>query len=569
MRLDHEPLKVVADSYALSCAADRPYVYLENTVGERIAELFVPSSVHSTDGQDDTTRLSSWQVREGADETVLWLEAQSSLWRQKVYRFRCRPTRFRFEVEVEGEGHLSDVHYFGGYYSGQPRWGSGFFWSGQQFKQGFNPEPTTDEAYLFEPSAGSLIDLTGVPLAGKDGWFFTPPPYLFAFEYKGGWLGLGLEAAPGENLYTDFHYRAQKRGFHLTLAFEGHKEVSGRTTLPALGFDFAAGPYEALAAHVANLREVGYAPRVQRTQAEWWHRPIFCGWGSQCHLASLEGGHAPDYARQEHYEGFMRALHAGGVLPGTVVLDDKWQKAYGKNEVDTTKWPDLAGFIAAQQGAGRKVLLWLKAWDPEGLPEGECIVNAAGVSVAFDPSSPAFLRRLRASVRTMLLDYGADGFKLDFTARLPSGPGLKSHGKVWGLELMKRYLSVLYDEAKRAKRDALVMSHTPHPYLADVLDMIRLNDVNTAQDINRAMSHRARVARLACPNAVIDTDNWPMPDKRAWRDYLRLQPELGVPSLYFASHVGATGEALTSEDYALIREVWDRYRQGLEGKARL
>ncbi|MDQ3397608.1 MAG: hypothetical protein M3511_07525, partial [Deinococcota bacterium] len=515
-----------------------------------------------------TVRLSSWEVAQGAEEIVLSLEAQSSLWRRKVYRFRCRQARFRFEVEVEGQRHLTDVHYFGGYYSGQIRWGSGFFWSGQHFKRGFNPEPTTDEQYHFKPSASSLIDLTGVPLAGKDGWFFTPPPYLFAFEYQEGWLGVGLEAAAGENRYTDFHYRAQRRGFCLTLAFEGHTAVSGRYTLPAIGFDFAPGPYEALAAHVESLRGAGHAPQVTPEQVDWWHSPIFCGWGSQCYLASTEQGRAPDYARQAHYEGFLRVLEANGALPGTLVLDDKWQKTYGENDVDTDKWPDLKGFIGAQHRAGRKVLLWLKAWDPEGLPAEECVVNAGGVSVAFDPSSPAFERRLRASVRAMLLDYGADGFKLDFTARLPSGPGLKSHGDVWGLELMKRYLSILYGEAKKARRDALVMSHTPHPYLADVLDMIRLNDVNTAQDIGRAMSHRARVAALACPNAVIDTDNWPMPNKAAWRDYLRLQPELGVPSLYYASHIDATGEALEEEDYRLIREVWDRHRQGLEGKAR-
>lgn len=122
------------------------------------------------------------------------------------------------------------------------------------------------------------------------------------------------------------------------------------------------------------------------------------------------------------------------------------------------------------------------------------------------------------------------------------------------------YLSVIYDEAKRVKPDALVMAHTPHPYLADVLDMIRLNDVNVATDINKAMIHRARVAAIACPSAVIDTDNWPMPNKEAWRQYVVIQPELGVPSLYFASHVDATQEPLDEQDYQLIRDAWRRYQ---------
>ncbi|MDF2814826.1 MAG: family 31 glycosyl hydrolase, alpha-glucosidase, partial [Paenibacillus sp.] len=157
--------------------------------------------------------------------------------------------------------------------------------------------------------------------------------------------------------------------------------------------------------------------------------------------------------------------------------------------------------------------------------------------------------------------YNADGFKIDFSARIPSGPGIRLHGNTWGLELMKLYLFILYDEAKKVKQDALIMSHTPHPYLADVVDMIRLNDINTGKPVNRAMTHRAKVAAAALPNAVIDTDNWPIANKATWREYVRLQPELGVPSLYYASHIDSTQEPLTEDDYALIRESWARARQ--------
>src|SRR5690606_31690648 len=116
--------------------------------------------------------------------------------------------------------------------------------------------------------------------------------------------------------------------------------------------------------------------------------------------------------------------------------------------------------------------------------------------------------RLRTAVRNMLSPdgYDADGFKIDFTARIPSGYGLRIHEEVWGLELMRRYLSIIYSEAKQTKPDALIIAHTPHPYLADVVDMIRLNDINMDKDVNRAMLHRAKVAMLACPEAIIDTD---------------------------------------------------------------
>jgi hypothetical protein len=216
------------------------------------------------------------------------------------------------------------------------------------------------------------------------------------------------------------------------------------------------------------------------------------------------------------------------------------------------------------------VLLWLKAWDPQGLPPEECVTNARGLPLAVDPTNPAFEQRLRESVRRSLSPdgYGADGFKIDFTARIPSGPGICLYGDLWGLELMKKYLWILYEEAKLCRPDALVMAHTPHPYLADVLDMVRLNDITPDRDVCEAMSLRARVASIACPDAIIDTDNWPMEDRRSWRDYLRLQPDLGVPSLYYVSHIDKTREPLEPEDYQLIREVWARHRANVANKVK-
>lgn len=327
----------------------------------------------------------------------------------------------------------------------------------------------------------------------------------------------------------------------------------------------------------------------------WWREPIFCGWGAQCDLAAREHGyvahtprdasfraylaalkHAPGYSTQDRYDGFLRALAAHNVAPGTVVLDDKWQATYGDNRVDENKWSDLRGFIDARHAAGQRVLLWLKAWDPEGAPDKECVRNGAGLPLAVDPTNPAYERRLRDAVRRMLArdegSYDADGFKIDFTARIPSGPGHYRHGAAWGLELLHLLLHIIHDEAKRTKSDALIMTHTPHPYLADTLDMIRLNDMidlsryddpAAMQHIAAALDQRARVARAACPHALVDTDNWPVTTRAVWREYVRLQPRFGVPSLYVATHLDISQEPLTEEDYGLVRDTWARYRATL------
>lgn len=554
-----------AQKYQLTIHQKRPFITLKDEQDRVIADLFIPSSVHSTQALDDTTVLSDWQYDETETEIVLTQSARSSIWQEKIYRIRCTETRLTYEIEIKGQGNITEVHYFGGYYSGNVRWGSGYFWSGQHFKQCFTPEPMVQEEVYFSPHAGSSIDLGGVPLPGRGDWFFTPPPFCFAVEIDEQWVAIGVEAEAGQHSFSSFNYRGQyPSGFCLTTTYEGVTPVNGSYTLPTIGFDFGDNPYTALKQHAdACYSRLNIAKPV--SQPEWWLVPIFCGWGPQCYLASQGDDPAPAYARQEHYEEFLDVLAQKDINPGIIVLDDKWQAHYGDNIVDTDKWSDLRGFIDTQHALDRHVLLWLKAWDPEGLPAEECIRNAAGLPIAVDPTNPKFEARFRANIQQMLSadGYDADGFKIDFTARIPYSPNLQMSEPVWGLELMKRYLGIIYDEAKKAKTDALVMTHTPHPYLADVTDMIRLNDINIGRDVLTAMKHRARIAEIACPDLLIDTDNWPITDLATWRDYVAIQAQLGVPSLYTVTHIDTTGEALTDADYDLIRQAWSEYRQQL------
>jgi len=60
-------------------------------------------------------------------------------------------------------------------------------------------------------------------------------------------------------------------------------------------------------------------------------------------------------------------------------------------------------------------------------------------------------------------------------------------------------------------------------------DMLRLKRIQPDTDVVRQMRHRARVAAEACPELLIDTDDWQVPDRAAWRAYARHQPALGVP----------------------------------------
>src|SRR5215216_1413818 len=299
-----------SETYCLTFLEDRPFVNLDSPGGDRLAQLFIPSSIHALQGRDDTIKLGKLEIDERPGVTSFVFHAESSLWKAKRYRFQCFPQRFTYEVEIEGEGRLAEVNYFGGYYSGQPRWGSGFFWSGQHFLSGFNPEPNADEMIYFSPQAHAHIDLMGVPVPRRKDWFFTPAPFCFAMQSPQGWLSLGVEISPGQNRFTEYAYHGKLEAFHLSFAYDGQTEVRGSYQLPVIGFDFANEEYTALGKHIEawSARQPVDVSRSERITPKWWQTPIFCGWGSQFHLASAQGGRAPEYARQEVYENFLETL---------------------------------------------------------------------------------------------------------------------------------------------------------------------------------------------------------------------------------------------------------------------
>jgi hypothetical protein len=209
------------------------------------------------------------------------------------------------------------------------------------------------------------------------------------------------------------------------------------------------------------------------------------------------------------------------------------------------------------------VLLWWKAWDPEGLPPDLCVRNPDGAPVAIDPGNPAAREALRQAVVGMVAagDLDADGLKIDFTARTPSGFALSAAGPAWGIALLHDLLAVVHEAAKQAKPDALLVTHTPHPGFVDVTDMIRLNDIVHGEErVVEQMRHRAEVVRSACPELLVDTDDWPVPSLAEWREYLGAKADLGVPALYYSHGIDATGEGFAPADYEAVRQAWSTWR---------
>lgn len=569
---------VETDAYRLEIALSNPVAWLHDRTGAQPMRLMLLAALDSDGGQDGTLAVAGPVVEEVDGACIVTIAGESTTWQRTSVRLICRDDEVAFDATVAGSGRLTDIRLLGGPYSGNARWGGGRFHSSWPARTLFDPSPDDPRRVLQPAAEPASIGVIGGAHPGRGHWFFTPSPFVLAGSGAdvsdpddpagAPWTVLELRSGVDAANFTELRYAPAQGGFSLELSYDGQTTVDGSFTTPPLVIrPGVANPYEAIGRHADRLRSEGLAPSVTRMAADWWSRPMFCGWGEQCRQARLEGASAMPYARQELYDRSLATLAEHGIVPGTITVDDKWQTTYGRNEVDPERWPDLRGWIAERHAADQRVLLWFKAWDPEGLPDEACVTDRLGQRVAADPESPAYRAILRESLDRMLgpaaLD--ADGLKVDFTAQTPAGPGLRHAGGAWGVALLHRLLALVYRFAKQAKADALIVTHTPSPLFVDVTDMIRLNDLLRLDDPEPhppampQMRHRARIAGMADPGWLIDTDDWCMPSKAEWRAYLEVKPELGVPALYYATGMDLSGEPFDVSDYAAIRDAWDRW----------
>jgi hypothetical protein len=588
MRVEREDgtIRVVATTYSLSLASVRPFVEVRTSDGEPVARLNPIGAIDATDGLDGTAAIGEPTAVEDGASVRIDVPIVSTRWGSKRAMLRCAEDELGLRVEVEGKGPLADVRLLGGWYPVDRRWGAGWYRSSIRARTMFSPAPADPSRIACDPNEAVSLGASGGGQPGRGAWFFTPPPFVLAFSGRafesptelprGPWTAVAFRAPLGEETFTSVEYEPRDNGFHLRLPYDGKTRVDGRWSSPEVVFRFgAADPYAAIRDERDRLRTIDVRRAAVARPAErpaWWLQPIFCGWGAQSALARAAGDPAAAAiaSSRENYDRFLDVLEAHGVVPGTVVVDDRWQARYSAADADPERWPDLAGWIRERHDRGQRVLLWWKAWDPDGLPPQWTVRTAAGRPVAADASHPGYRAFLEAEVARLVAapphGHGADGLKIDFTAQTPSGPGLDHHGPEWGIELLHLLLRTIHDAAKAAKPDAFVVAHAPHSGFEDVADAVRLNDLLRLDDaeplvpIVAQMRYRAAVARAACPELLVETDDWAIPSHLEWRAFLAVKAQLGIPSLYYADRLDPTGDLLGVEDYAAIREVWTAWR---------
>ena len=444
-----------------------------------------------------------------------------------------------------------------------------------------NPQPVVPGAQRL--ASGVSQRITCATTFGPEifNTFFAPPLFAYGFDEN---FCVGVVAPISASRFNHFDFTSTS-GWGLELHYDGKTAVEGHWTSPVIRVAPCQEAEWGLADYANFLRRSGLAAEPAREVPGWACRPIFCGWGQQTVWANeAENGVVPPvgspvtpggagYASQAAYETILQLLEERDLPYGTFMIDAGWSACQTIPVPDEQLWPDMRGFIERLHRKGKRVFLWLATWNPSGLEEGLRMPHAPGLRDCCDPTNPIFRKRLVEAITYAVSPGGldADGFKVDYTGDLPRGD-YRPAGNLWGLELVHDYLKLIHDAMKRAKPDTILETHCANPQFADVTEMIRLNDIfSPSEDIRPMMEFRARMSQIALPNCLIDTDCDPFISREAWLDYMRLQPRLGIPSLYSITHAsfcaeGSPPEAIPAGDWDEIRRIWTQYNMGRGAK---
>ncbi len=364
---------------------------------------------------------------------------------------------------------------------------------------------------------------------------------------------------PGEYQFNSLEYSgALYAGASFYVDYLGYPLSEGEFYAPVMALHFGYSEFEALEKYTAWLDERGFSTQRPYSNASWHRMPVFCGWAEQTSQANQQGMAARDLATQDNYEKWIRILEERMIPTGTIVIDDKWQKDYGTFEIDLEKWPDLPGFIARQHEKGRRVLLWVPVHSTEGIDD-ELIVFDGERRAAADVTHPKYEAFLREQIRKLVVEAGVDGFKEDWLSGITLSPGVRRYGNLHGIEFLRRFQYIVYDETHRWKPDAMVETQTPNALFRESSDVLRLNDIwYGTRGVPEMMRLRARIAHIA-GWPLVDCDNASSTTLAEWWDYMVAQPEIGIPSLYFVHATETTFEKVADWQWAYLAGLWQQY----------
>ena len=547
-------------SYVVRVRGDYNYRLEIEFDGASIATLPGLSTLNQLDRIEKLDHVKLVQMIAENNRAQIILTADSSCWNKRTFYWSFTPTNISFYHTAEGQGRL----------------GQCFFFSRNNLVDGaisiendIHYNCRINLTNYFTPwvrlSSLSDFDVINPGSAGLTEWnqnlLFAPCPLMFAFYKQNTYVGIGLGCKPGSYNFRALEYSGSKiGGASFYVDYLGYQEINGFISTPAVAMHFGYDRYDVLKQHIAWTDLEGYSTKRKYENADWHREPVFCSWAEQGVAAAEQGVYTNSACTQQNFENWINILEERQIPASTLIIDEKWQKQYGTFEIDVEKWPDMKGFVAKQHDKGRHVLLWAPGYHTEGLPAEWCSKDPSGKIKFANPFNRGYEAFLREKLTYLVKEVGVDGFKEDWFGGTAAVPGYTDYGP-HGIELLRKFQTILFESAHQVKPDAMIQTQTPNPLFRDCSDVLRLNDIYcSTRMVSRMMQNRARIAKIAGWE-VIDCDNASSTTADEWFDYMQKQILLGTPSLYCLTRTEFSKEEIPDYMWAHISAIWKKYRE--------
>jgi hypothetical protein len=423
---------------------------------------------------------------------------------------------------------------------------------------------------------------------------FAPHPMLFVFRHLENSMVIApMELVAGESCHVrmikgstiidDYHIEIGRNLYWL----EPGEELES----PHFMINLTKGKdvYETLTAYTDILVESG---RVQRKKEEdvpaWAFSPMWCSWGDQhtildsaevIHLAvSAEArANACDNITEQMVEHVVGVIEKHELPVRTLILDDKWYTHQGDMNVDTDKFPDFRGMIDNLHDKGFKVMAWASLYQFEYTSEAyknhpDWFIlhhfsrnkkNPLKDLPCLDYSDPEIVEAYMGELMDRLLSdkpgcYNLDGIKFDWPFLLPHDYPFEDRNWIGKEKTIYNIQKIVYDYAKRAKKDSLIIGVSPHPFFNDTQDIIRTYDVSTFDTTIHI--ERAKYIKAIAPGMVPALDEHVF--YQNFFSYMEQASELGIPMIYNLLRFNGDGHVYTEDDYKKLKVILDNYVTG-------
>ncbi len=586
---------IKGDNYEIEIIPEKLLVVIKNGRSFYYA-MSMLSAVNMLGRKDISEKFPELRISENNDGSIeLIIESDSNIWDNKVHKYFFRSDSIEYSTEIFGNGKIDRVYYFRGTF------GKDELACIPGFNRVFSPQVNFLDKRDFFISEYHAIATGNYPELCKAVWgcglHGAPLCFVFHNDNHQPFMSVGILARPGEFSFHSFEFNYlsdEERNSipdaiigteALSLKYDGHLEVTGHWKTPTLLIRFADDKFNAVKRYLSDLEAFGGNIKRKYPYERWTYEPLFCTWHEQVALGiqrinenniGFSGLESSDYyfnvLTQDNAERWLEILCQHDIKPGAIILDAKWQVHNGDPFADTNKFPDLRGFIDSCHKKDIKVILWFNGWDREGIPDEECCL-IDGKPTKVDPTNPSYRRRIRNCMRRLFSDdegcYNADGLKLDGMTAPPVGTNLQTYKPLYGFELSRCLIELIYDSAKAVKPQTVIGLFTACPYFADLCDFARTGDLYCVfGDPNSSNAFRVQIQTLVMPEVAKDTDgalrfNCILPDE----EIIKHQEKIGVPCIYQAEYLlqkrqfsRQTIKRIDDKLYSAISASWKRYR---------